>query len=117
MAWEVVFHDAFHAEFLALPENTQDQMTSVLVALRAFGPRLSRPQTDTLKGSRFANMKELRVSARAGEWRIAYAFDPARRAILLVAGDKSGMSGDLFYRRLIRVADKRFEQHLQRLEK
>ena len=115
MAWKVVFHDAFHVEFVVLPENTQDQMASVFVALREFGPQLSRPQADTLKGSRFANMKELRVSAQDGEWRVAYAFDPARRPILLVAGNKSGMSSSLFYRRLIRIAERRFEQSLQEM--
>jgi len=48
---------------------------------------------DTLKGSRYANMKELRFSAADGEWRVAFAFDPRRAAILLVAGDKSGGAG------------------------
>ena len=37
-----------------------------------------------------ANMKELRLSAADGEWRVAFAFDPERRAVLLVAGEKSG---------------------------
>ena len=83
--------------------------------LERFGPQLRRPYADTLKGSRFANMKELRFEAADGEWRAAYAFDPQRKAILLVAGDKSGQSERRFYRRLIEKAEKRLDDHLARL--
>ena len=69
---------------------------------------------DTLNGSRHANMKELRFSAADGEWRVAFAFDPKRKAILLVAGDKSGGSEKRFYRELIRKAAERFDAHLAR---
>jgi hypothetical protein len=62
-------------------------------------------------------MKELRFSAADGVWRVAFAFDPRRRAILLVAGDKSGGSQKRFYRDLIRKADQRFDGHLSRLKK
>jgi hypothetical protein len=67
-------------------------------------PQLGRPRVDTLKGSRHRNMKELRFSAADGEWRVAFAFDPRRKVILLVAGDKSGDSEKRFYRELIRKA-------------
>jgi hypothetical protein len=62
-------------------------------------------------------MKELRFSAADGEWRVAFAFDPKRRAILLVAGDKSRGSKKRFYRELIRKADNRFDAHLVRLKR
>ena len=74
-------------------------------------------RVDTLNGSRYANMKELRFSVADGEWRLAFAFDPARKAVLLVAGDKSGGSAKHFYRALIRRADERFDRHLARLAK
>ena len=67
---------------------------------------------DTLKDSRHANMKELRFDAADGVWRVAFAFDPKRKAILLVAGDKSGISEKKFYKRLIAKADDRFDAHL-----
>jgi hypothetical protein len=79
--------------------------------------RMGRPRVDTLKGSRHANMKELRFSAAAGEWRVAFAFDAKRKAILLVGGDKSGHSEKRFYRELIRKADDRFDAHLIRLKR
>ena len=62
------------------------------------------------------NMKEIRFSAANGEWRLAFAFDPDRKAILLVAGDKSGGNARRFYRVLIRKADERFDRHLARIE-
>src|SRR5881227_3846253 len=79
--------------------------------------RNGRPRIDTLKDSRHANMKELRFSANGGEWRVAFAFDPKRKAILLVAGDKSGGSERRFYRELIRKADDRFDAHLARIRR
>ncbi len=84
--------------------------------LEQFGPTLGRPRVDTLKGSRHANMKELRFDAEDGVWRVAFAFDPKREAILLVAGDKSGGSQQRFYWQLILTADKRFDGHLARIE-
>jgi hypothetical protein len=62
-------------------------------------------------------MKELRFSAAGGEWRVAFVFDSKRKAILVVAGDKSGVREKRFYRELIRKADERFEAHLARLTK
>jgi hypothetical protein len=85
--------------------------------LQEFGPQLGQPRVDTLNGSRRANMKELRFSAADGEWRVAFPFDPRRRAILLVGGDKSGGSEKRFYRELIRKADERFDAHLARIRK
>ena len=84
--------------------------------LQQFGPQLGRPRVDTLKGSRHANLKELRLSAAGGEWRVAFAFDTRRKGILLIAGDKSGGSEKRFYRELLRKADERFDAHLARLE-
>ena len=80
-------------------------------------PLLGRLEVDTLKDSKFTNMKELRFRADRGVWRVAFAFDTERDAILLVAGDKSGGSEKTFYRRLIEKADKRFKQHLEGLER
>jgi hypothetical protein len=70
-----------------------------------------------LNGSRFANMKELRFDVADGVWRVAFAFYTRRRAILLVAGDKAGVSQKRFYRQLVTRADMRFEGHLLALKK
>jgi hypothetical protein len=73
------------------------------------------PEVDTLNESKYANMKELRFKADGGVWRVAFAFDPERNAVLLVAGDKSGTSEKKFYKRLIEKADKRYKEHLDNL--
>jgi len=67
-----------------------------------------------MNGSRHANMKELRFDAADGVWRVAFAFDPQRKAVLLVAGDKSGRSERRFYRELMKKADDRYDAHLSR---
>jgi hypothetical protein len=117
VSWVVEIGDAFEPEFDALHEEVQTEILALSRLLQRFGPQLGRPRVDTLKGSRHANMKELRFSAAGGEWRVAFAFDPKRKAILLVAGDKSGVSERRFYRELIRKADDRFDTHLARLER
>jgi hypothetical protein len=109
--------DEFELEFDALHEDVRTEILALSVALEQFGPQLGRPRVDTLNGSCHSNMKELRFSAADGEWRVAFAFDPRRKAILLVAGDKSGGSEKRFYRELIRKADERFDAHLARLKK
>lgn len=109
--------DEFKPEFDALHEDVRTEVLALSLVIQEFGPQLGRPRVDTLKGSRHANMKELRFSAAGGEWRVAFAFDPRRRAILLIAGDKSGGSERRFYRELIRKADDRFDAHLARIRR
>lgn len=115
MSWAAYFHPRFKAEFDELSAAVQDELLASLAPLREYGPSLGRPEVDTLKDSKYANMKELRFRADGGVWRVAFAFDPQRDAILLVAGDKSGVSERKFYRRLIDKADKRYKEHLDNL--
>ena len=112
MTWIVLFHDAFDAEFSSLKEDLQDELLAHARLLAEFGPNLGRPTVDTLKGSRHTNMKELRFSCNGQVWRVAFAFDPQRQAILLVGGDKGGADQRRFYKRLINVADDRYDEHL-----
>jgi hypothetical protein len=114
--WTVLLADEFEPEFFELPRTVQNETLALTRLLKQFGPNLGRPRVDTLKDSRHANMKELRFDAADGVWRVAFAFDPKRRAILLVAGDKSGGSEKRFYRELIRKADQRFDAHLSRVQ-
>ena len=116
MNWVVEIGDEFKPEFLALQEDVQVEILALSRLLQQFGPQLGRPRVDTLSGSNHANMKELRFSAADGEWRVAFAFDTRRKAILLIAGDKSGVGEKRFYRELIRKADHRFDAHLVRVK-
>ena len=116
MPWQVVFHPEFEPEFEELPQGAQDELLARSQVLATFGPALGRPNVDTLEGSSFANMKELRFRLD-GLWRFAFAFDPHRQAIVLVGGNKAGKNQDRFYRDLIRVADRRFASHIAGLKK
>ena len=115
MSWIVEFADEFVAEYVALERSVRIELTANAELLTQFGPQLGRPRVDTLNGSHYANMKELRFMVDGQVWRVAFAFDPRRRAILLCGGSKSGKSQVRFYRTLIRKADSRFDNHLKRL--
>ena len=99
-----------------MPEVVRQELLAQAGVLEQFGPMTDRPRVDTLNGSQYANMKELRFNADDGVWRVAFAFDPRRRAVLLVAGDKSGASERKFYRQLITKADARFGAYLAALK-
>ncbi len=116
MKWEVELYSLFDEEFQEFPKDVQTGIAARAKLLKQFGPQLGRPNADTLEGSKHNNMKELRLKAADGVWRVAFAFDPKQKAILLVAGDKSGTSEARFYKNLIKKADKRFDDHLKTLK-
>jgi hypothetical protein len=108
--WKVNFHpDFLSGEFEQMDSEQRKALLAAALALQVLGPRGGRPLIDTLRQSRHKNMKELRYEAHRGAeiWRAAFAFDPLRRAIVLVAGDKQGVSKKMFYQRLIEKADQR----------
>jgi hypothetical protein len=115
MQWEIAFDPEFYPEYKAFDLEVQDQLLAHASWIERFGPQTGRPWVDTLKGSRFHNMKELRFDAANGVWRVAFAFDPERKAILLVAGDKAGVAERKFYKSLIERADLRYAKHLAKL--
>ena len=112
--WDVEFTDEFRSWWNTLSETEQEQITVRVERLQQGGPGLGRPLVETITTSRHANMKELRFDAADGVWRVAFAFDPKREAVLLVAGDKSGTGTRQFYKRLLKAADERFDEHLLR---
>lgn len=115
MAWLVVVHEDLDAEIAAFPRSVRKELLAQTKLLQQIGPHLGRPHVDTLRGSTFKNMKELRFDADGGVWRVAFAFDPHRSAVLLVAADKQGIGQRRFYETLIAKADARFSSHLRHL--
>ena len=113
MKWKVIFHDDFLEEFQELEESVQDALLMKVELLAEYGPYLKRPHADTLKGSKYANMKELRFTVGKEIWRAAYAFDPKRRAVILAAAMKQGRNQQRFYRQLIALAEERYARHLE----
>ncbi len=113
MSWTILFESEFDAEYQQMDVGLQNTLLSYLLLLEEFGPQLGRPKADTLNGSKYSNMKELRFDHDGGVWRVAYAFDPERNGIVLVAGDKCGENQKRFYKKLITTADRRFTNHLK----
>jgi hypothetical protein len=113
----VGLHDDFVPVYRDLHKDVQDELLAHIELLEQFGPQFGRPRADTLNGSRHKNMKQLRFDAAGGVWRVAFAFDPHRKAIRLVAGSKSGVGGKRFYHQLIDKADARFDAHLAKVRR
>ena len=112
MTWPIKFQSEFEIEFDAMDSELQDALLARLLLLEEFGPNLGRPKVDTLNGSAYANMKELRFDHGGGVWRVAFVFDPKRQGIVLVAGDKASANQKKFYNDLIKTADRRYSDHL-----
>ena len=115
MTWTVEFHPLFFEEAKGFSRTVMKALQEEIEILEAVGPQLGRPQVDTLKDSEYSNMKELRFGADNGVWRIVFAFDPDRKAILLAGGNKAGANQRRFYKQLIKTADERFFGHLEKL--
>ena len=116
MTWTVRFAPEFVGEFQALLAPVQVELLAQARVIERFGPQARRPRIDTLKGSRYSNMKELRFEVGRGVWRVAFAFDTRREAILLAVGNKAGIPKKRFYCQLIDRADRHFSRHLSRIE-
>lgn len=102
---------------LRLDEDSYGQVVAAIGLLETRGPQLGRPIVDTVVGSRYSNMKELRPGSKGrSELRVLFAFDPERRAILLIAGNKAG-AWKKWYSKNIPLADELFSQHLNNLER
>lgn len=113
MAWEVEFTDEFGAWWHSLDETAQDSMIAIIELLEDFGPHLRFPHSSGVNGSKHSHMRELRIQHAGDPYRILYAFDPRRSAILLIGGDKRG--DDRFYKTFVPVADRLYDIHLKEL--
>lgn len=116
MAWKVEFDSDFKKEYNQFNEYIREELLAKALMLEAIGPHLGRPHVDTLKGSAFSNMKELRFEEGKEVWRVAFAFDPDRNAILLTGADKRGKNQKQFYNDLIALADFRYSKHLEKIK-
>jgi hypothetical protein len=92
MPWNVLFHEEFDLEFQAFDEDLQDELLAHAKLLQEFGPQLGRPSVDTLKGSKHANMKELRFDWKREVWRLPSI--PKGRPSSLRAVTRAGQTRD-----------------------
>lgn len=114
--WRVKTTDRFDRWFTSLDDTARASVLAALMVLREKGPGLSRPYADTIKGSRYSNMKELRIQSRGEPLRAFFVFDPYRNGILLCAGSKAG-NEKRFYSEMLPLAEREFTDYLNNLEK
>jgi hypothetical protein len=114
MAWDVEYTNEFEEWWTTLDADTQNAIDVTVGVLEQKGPDLPFPLGSGIKGSRHRHMRELRVQHKGRPYRILYAFDPRRVAILLIGGLKAG-SGRRWYERYVPWADDLYDQHLREI--
>ena len=92
----------------------QESIVPMVRLLETHGPSLRFPWCSGIAGSRHPHMKELRIQHEGRPYRILYAFDPRRSAILLIGGDKTG--NDRWYGEYIPIADRIYDEHIAQLK-
>lgn len=110
--WEILTVEEFDNWLLSLSEAEQVDVIACIRVLEIKGPNLGRPYVDTLENTdKVKNLKELRVQHKGNPYRVFFAFDPLRRAVLLCGGDKTG--DKRFYQRMIPIVEREFLKHLE----
>lgn len=112
--WEVEYTDQFGEWWATLNENEQESIAASVLLLENQGPKLGFPHTSKITKSKHTHMRELRIQHEGRPYRVLYAFDPRRFAILLIGGDKTG--DDRWYEVHIPIADKLYDAHLKSLK-
>ena len=115
MSWAVEYTNEFGAWWTKMSQREQEDVAAVVELLVEQGPELPFPYSSGVSRSRHSHMRELRVHSGGRPLRVFYAFDPRRSAILLIGGDKTG--DGRFYKRLIPMADKLYDDHLNALRR
>lgn len=113
MTWDVEYTEEFEVWWGGLHVDEQESIAAAVGLIEALGPHVPFPYSSGIESSRHGRMRELRVQHKGGAYRILYAFDPRRIAILLAGGDKAG--DDRFYERMIPLADRLYDEHLKSL--
>jgi hypothetical protein len=114
MEWEVEYSDEFEGWWNVLSAAEQEDISAVVGVLEEKGPGLRRPYVGSIVTSRHANMKELIVQHAGRPYRVLFAFDPRRKAYLLIGGDKTG--NPLWYDEFVPKADDIYDDHLAELK-
>ena len=113
--WDVEFTDEFGEWWQFLNEAEQVDVDAYVRLLEQCGPNLKFPYSSGVEGSKHSHMRELRVQHQGNPYRVLYAFDPRRYAILLIGGNKTGKNR--WYKTHIPIADKLYDEHLETLKK
>ena len=111
--WQIEYTDEFYSWWMELTETVQDRCAAVVDMLEREGPTLRFPYSSEIVGSKIA-LRELRIQCGGRPYRILYAFDPARNALLILGGDKTGNAR--WYEEYVPRAEKIYEQYLNELK-
>lgn len=114
MEWDIEVTDEFEAWWNELTEAEQEDITAVVELLAIKGPQLPYPHSSGIQGSKHGHMRELRIQHKGRPYRVLYAFDPRRMAILLLGGDKTGK--DDWYEEHVPIADRLYDEHIEALK-
>jgi hypothetical protein len=115
--WKIERTQEYSFWYKSLDEDAREAVLQGVLILSEIGPILGRPQVDTIEHSKYPNMKELRVQNKKRVYRIFFAFDKKRVGILLIGGDKKGLSDSEFYGKMIPIADEIYRNHIEMIEK
>lgn len=113
MQWDVEYTETFETWWSGLTEAEIESVRASVLLLRDYGPSLRFPHSSGINGSRHGNMRELRIQHGGRPFRVLYAFDPRRCAILLLGGEKTG--DDRWYKKHVPIADNLYDEHLKTL--
>jgi hypothetical protein len=112
--FDVLFTDEFEAWWDGLSAEEQTGINAVVLLLEQQGVALGSPYSSKVFGSQFGQMRELRIQHEGRPYRVLYAFDPNRDAMLLIGGDKTG--NNRWYEIFVPVADRLYAEHLKELK-
>jgi hypothetical protein len=115
MVWEIEYTNEFGSWWDEIGSQEQDDVVAVVNLLAEKGANLAFPYSSGIVGSKYSQMRELRIQSSGKPLRVFYAFDPRRTAILLIGGDKTG--NNRFYERYIPIADRLYETYLDELRR
>lgn len=115
MKWEVEYTDEFGTWWEGLSEEEQESVRVSVKLLTDFGPQLQFPHSSGITTSRHGHMRELRIQHGGRPYRVLYAFDPRRCAVLLIGGEKTGK--DRWYEEYVPKADRIYDDYLEELRK
>lgn len=115
LAWDVEYTDEFGHWWAGLTEAEQESVAAYVELLEVRGPQLPYPYSSAVRGSRHGHMRELRVQHAGRPYRVLYAFDPRRIAILLIGGEKTG--DDRWYETFVPLADDLYDRHVEELRR
>jgi len=114
--WDIEYTKEYEDWFSKQDEENKIIINTKVIILSEFGPKLGRPYVDTIHGSKYPNLKELRIKFKQSVIRILFCFNKSRNCWLIIGGNKKGKNQEDFYKKLIKFAEKIIKRNTGILE-